>query len=189
MIRAAEQLVPKVWRGRAGRWVWRVLRCTVRVSHRDGVLAAPAGRRHVRWLRTSALPCWRRGSLLRPGASGSLRRVARGRTVCLLGTSERRDQRRHPRLEPPRLMANAPNQVWTWDITRRTAQVGDLSPLRGTGSVLPLCRGLDGRARESATNCQAPDCQRLPKAGHSTRTTDAARPRRTDDGQDVLRHC
>ena len=31
---------------------------------------------------------------------------------------ERRRQRRHPRSEPPRLVARAPNQVWTWDITR-----------------------------------------------------------------------
>jgi len=31
---------------------------------------------------------------------------------------ERRAQRRHPRREPPRLVATAPNQVWTWDITR-----------------------------------------------------------------------
>ena len=31
---------------------------------------------------------------------------------------ERRKQRRHPRREPPRLVATGPNQVWTWDITR-----------------------------------------------------------------------
>jgi putative transposase len=31
---------------------------------------------------------------------------------------ERRAQRRHPRREPPRLVATAPNQVWTWDITK-----------------------------------------------------------------------
>ena len=30
---------------------------------------------------------------------------------------ERRRQRHHPRAEPPRLVATAPNQVWTWDIT------------------------------------------------------------------------
>ena len=32
--------------------------------------------------------------------------------------SERRRQRRHPHREPPQLVATAPNQVWTWDITR-----------------------------------------------------------------------
>ena len=31
---------------------------------------------------------------------------------------ERRDQLRHPKREPPRLVATAPNQVWTWDITK-----------------------------------------------------------------------
>ncbi len=31
---------------------------------------------------------------------------------------ERRNQRRHPRLEPPLLVASAPNQVWTRDITK-----------------------------------------------------------------------
>ena len=34
---------------------------------------------------------------------------------------ERRRQRRHPRAEPPRLVATAPNQVWTWDIERHEA--------------------------------------------------------------------
>ena len=32
--------------------------------------------------------------------------------------TERRPQRRHPQREPPRLVATAPKQVWTWDITR-----------------------------------------------------------------------
>jgi putative transposase len=31
---------------------------------------------------------------------------------------ERRDQLRHPRYAKPRLEARAPNEVWTWDITR-----------------------------------------------------------------------
>lgn len=33
---------------------------------------------------------------------------------------ERRRQRRHSHREPPQLVATAPNQVWTWDITRLT---------------------------------------------------------------------
>ena len=32
---------------------------------------------------------------------------------------ERRPHRRHPHQKPPRLVATAANQVWTWDITRR----------------------------------------------------------------------
>lgn len=31
---------------------------------------------------------------------------------------ERRDQRQHPRYSKPELLANAPNQVWSWDITK-----------------------------------------------------------------------
>lgn len=31
---------------------------------------------------------------------------------------ERRDQRRHPAYVKPRLVARAPNQVWSWDITK-----------------------------------------------------------------------
>jgi putative transposase len=31
---------------------------------------------------------------------------------------ERRDQLRHPQYQKPQLVATAPNQVWTWDITR-----------------------------------------------------------------------
>ena len=31
---------------------------------------------------------------------------------------ERRAQRRHPRYEKPQLLANGPNEVWSWDITK-----------------------------------------------------------------------
>jgi putative transposase len=31
---------------------------------------------------------------------------------------ERRNQLRHPRYEKPQLVATAPNQLWSWDITR-----------------------------------------------------------------------
>lgn len=52
-----------------------------------------------------------------------------GRYLCSIRTmyrvlhdadevTERRPQRRHPQREPPRLVATAPKQVWTWDITR-----------------------------------------------------------------------
>ena len=34
------------------------------------------------------------------------------------GTRERRDQLRHERYEVPRLHANGPNRVWSWDITK-----------------------------------------------------------------------
>ena len=31
---------------------------------------------------------------------------------------ERRDQLRHPQYKKPELLATAPNQVWSWDITK-----------------------------------------------------------------------
>ena len=41
------------------------------------------------------------------------------RLLRALGESrERRAQRQHPRYAMPRLVATAPNQVWTWDITK-----------------------------------------------------------------------
>ena len=52
-----------------------------------------------------------------------------GRYLCSIATMyrllravgesrERRAQRRHPRYAMPRLVAAAPNQVWSWDITK-----------------------------------------------------------------------
>jgi putative transposase len=38
--------------------------------------------------------------------------LAAERLVC-----DRRSQRRHPKYKKPMLVANGPNQVWTWDIT------------------------------------------------------------------------
>jgi hypothetical protein len=32
--------------------------------------------------------------------------------------SERRDQLRHPNYTKPELLATAPNQLWSWDITK-----------------------------------------------------------------------
>ena len=142
-----------------------------------------------------------RGSLLRQGASGSLRRVARGRTVCLLGPHDvspvarcpggaraaRPAASSTPQTPPVDGQCAQPGLDVGYHQAARTPQVGNLSPLRGAGSVLPLCRSLDGRRKGERHKRQAPDCQRLPKAGHSTRTTDAAPgPRRTDDGQDVF---
>jgi putative transposase len=34
------------------------------------------------------------------------------------GTRERRDQLRHPQYRKPELLATAPNQLWSWDITK-----------------------------------------------------------------------
>jgi len=39
---------------------------------------------------------------------------------------ERRDQLRHPNYAKPELVATAPNQLWSWDITKL------LGPTKGT---------------------------------------------------------
>ena len=64
---------------------------------------------------------------------------------------ERRRQRSHPWAEPPRLVATAPKQVWTWDITclagsRRGGRI------RSTWCWIcfALCRGLDVATRKIA---------------------------------------
>ena len=56
---------------------------------------------------------------------------------------ERRAQRTHPEYKKPELMATAPNQVWSWDITRLLGPK-KLLPLRHHGHLQPLRRGLDG---------------------------------------------
>jgi putative transposase len=47
---------------------------------------------------------------------------------------ERRDQLTHPAYQKPELLATAPNQLWSWDITklvaRRSANVSIASPSR-----------------------------------------------------------
>jgi putative transposase len=42
---------------------------------------------------------------------------------------ERRDQLRHPTYQKPELLATAPNQVWSWDITKL------LGPTKWTTSI------------------------------------------------------
>jgi hypothetical protein len=41
---------------------------------------------------------------------------------CILGedgaTRERRDQLTHPQYQKPELLVTAPNQLWSWDITK-----------------------------------------------------------------------
>ena len=71
---------------------------------------------------------------------------------------ERRNQLRHPNHPVPRLVATAPNQVWSWDITKL------LGPVKWTfyylyvllGHLQPLCRRLDGRTPGIRGPGQAP---------------------------------
>ena len=55
---------------------------------------------------------------------------------------ERRAQRTHPEYKKPELMATAPNQVWSWDITgARAEEVELLLPLRHHGTSTAATRG------------------------------------------------
>jgi putative transposase len=61
---------------------------------------------------------------------------------------ERRDQRRHPVDQKPELLAEAPNQVWSWDITKL------MGPAKWsyfvTAQVTAVMRGID-RSRGSTS--------------------------------------
>src|SRR5689334_7903948 len=64
---------------------------------------------------------------------------------------ERRDQLVHPAYHRPELLATAPNQLWSWDITKLLGPVKwtyfylyVLLSLRHPGRVQPLRRWLDG---------------------------------------------
>ena len=134
MIRAAEQLVPKVGLAGACRALG-VARASVYRARKPSRWGPCGARRSS----PRALAPHERAAVLdilhedrfsdRAPAAVYAALLEEGRYVCSVRTMyrllhdaqevrERRDQRRHPRLEPPRLMANAPNQVWTWDITR-----------------------------------------------------------------------
>ena len=59
---------------------------------------------------------------------------------------ERRNQLRHPIYEKPELLAEAPNEVWSWrhHEASRPGQVELLPPVRDPGHLQSLRRGLDG---------------------------------------------
>ena len=61
----------------------------------------------------------------------------------------RRDQLVHPTYAKPELLATAPNQVWSWVITKLLgpAKWNVFLPVRRAGCVQPVCRGLAGGGR------------------------------------------
>ena len=134
MMRAAEQLAPKVGLARACRALG-VARASVYRARKP----SRCGPRGARPSSPRALSQNERAAVLdilhedrfadRAPAAVYAALLEEGRYLCSIRTMyrllhdagevrQRRHQRRHPRLEPPRLMASAPNQVWTWDITR-----------------------------------------------------------------------
>ena len=76
---------------------------------------------------------------------------------------ERRDQLRHPQYRKPELLATAPNQVWSWDITKL------LGPAKWTYFYLYVILDIFSRyvvgwmlaQRESADLAQTPDPREL----------------------------
>src|ERR1035437_7052841 len=91
---------------------------------------------------------------------------------------ERRDQLVHPAYSKPELLATAPNQLWSWDITKLRG------PAKWTYFYLYVildvfsryARGLDGGAARRRRAGQQADRRNLRKAEHSSRP--AHRPRR-----------
>ena len=74
-----------------------------------------------------------------------------GRYLCSVATMyrllrangevhERRRQAIHPAAIKPELLATAPNQVWSWDITKLLGpeRMDLLLPVRGAGHLQPL---------------------------------------------------
>lgn len=96
---------------------------------------------------------------------------------------DRRAQRRHPHYTAPELLATAPNQLWSWDITKlkgpTTLVVVPL--VRHPRRVQPLCGGLDGRAARIGGPRGALDHGQLRAAGGSPRPAHAPRRSRLVD--------
>ena len=84
---------------------------------------------------------------------------------------ERRDQLTHPAYTKPELVATAPNQRWSWDITRL------LGPKKWTyyclyvliGIFQPVRRRVDGRRPRELRAGQPAHPGDLPQAGTSSR--------------------
>src|ERR1700682_1980806 len=106
------------------------------------------------------------------------------RLLRALGESrERRAQRQHPRYAMPRLVAAAPNQVWTWDITKLGGPVKWL--YFSLYVVLDIFSRyvVSGRARKPRVGRTA-DHPKYGQAGCNARHADGSfRPRRADEGQ------
>ena len=64
---------------------------------------------------------------------------------------ERRNQRRHPNYTKPELLAEAPNQVWSWDITKLPGLGGSTN-----GDAEWSCSDGDSWFRRSRTSARAP---------------------------------
>ena len=97
---------------------------------------------------------------------------------------ERRAQRTHPEYKKPELMATAPNQVWSWDITRL------LGPKKWSYFYLYVIldiysrrRGLDGGGSGKLGPGRPADPAELPEAWRPAADPDAALGSRSSDDE------
>ena len=95
---------------------------------------------------------------------------------------DRRRHATHPAKKKPELIAAAPNEVWSWDITKlRPGQVDLLLPLRDPRHFQPLRRGLDAGPRRTLDLAKALIAETVARKGVKRRTSsnpDADRARR-----------
>ena len=99
---------------------------------------------------------------------------------------ERRAQLTHPPYQKPELLATAPNQLWSWDITKLLgpAKWTVLLPLRDPRCFQPLRHRLDGSDARKRRAGQAADRGELRETKHPSRPAHAAcRSRHVDEFQ------
>ena len=99
---------------------------------------------------------------------------------------ERRNQREHPQYTKPELVATAPNQTWSWDITKLLGPTkwDVLLPLRRARHLQPLRGRLDGRRPGELGAGRSSHRRDLPQTGRpAPGAHPALRPRRADDEQ------
>ena len=155
----------------------RQIRSTARARPRPAARAPPsrAGESPGRALRNGG-----------PGAARHLCDLARRRHLASVRTlyrllasrgevRERRAQRRHPNYSRPELLATAPNQLWSWDITRLKGPVKwTYFHLYVPGCLQPRVVGWMVAHREFTVG-RAAHPAHLRKPRHPPRTTDPAR--------------
>ena len=99
---------------------------------------------------------------------------------------ERRDQLRHPSYSAPELLAERPNEVYSWDITKLKGpgDVDVLLSLRDPRRLQPIRRRLDRPAPRVRARRQGPPRAGLRAAAHHAGPADGAcRSRQLDDQQ------
>ena len=143
--------------------------------------ASSTVRRRRSWRRcsTKAITCARSGRCI-----GSL---AADQPV-----RERRNQREHPQYTKPELVATAPNQTWSWDITKLLGPTKwtYFYPLRRARHLQPLRGRLDGRRSGELGAGRSSHRRDLPQTGRpAPGAHPALRPRRADDEQVHRTNC